>query len=54
MAKKPDIDPEAHYKVRLKRVIRRGRVILRPGEDITLKGAALSQHLDDVLDYTPA
>lgn len=51
---KPEIDPEAHYKVRLGRVIKHGRTHLRPGQEITLKGKVVQEHLDAILEYNPA
>jgi hypothetical protein len=60
MAKKPttkaapDINPEAQYDVTLKRPIKLGRsgTYARPGLPLTLSGARLLEHLEDVDGYT--
>lgn len=45
------IDPERHYQVRLRRVVKRGRIHLRPGEDLTLKGKVVEALIDDIAEY---
>jgi len=49
----PVIDDAAHYTVRLKKVVKVGRVHLRPGEEVTLKGKVVREHLDDIAEFQP-
>lgn len=59
MAKKPQggggsasIEPEANYRVRLRKPVERpnGR-ILKPRNDLVVKGKALAEFIDAVADY---
>lgn len=49
----PAIDDEAFYEVELKRVVRRGRSVLRPGADITLKGKVVKELEADIAGIRP-
>lgn len=48
-----NLDDEAHYKVRLKSPVKRGRIWLRPCDRVTLKGKAVKEIAEHVNDVHP-
>jgi hypothetical protein len=42
------------YRVVLRRPVRIGRTLLRPGADVTMKGWAIKEHADDIESVSAA
>jgi hypothetical protein len=49
MATTPDYEPDALYIVQLKRAVKYGRMMLRPREEVQLKGKVCTLLADDIL-----
>lgn len=45
-----DLDDATQYRVQLRRPFKVGRSWVRPGNDITLKGAVIKEHQDDIAE----
>lgn len=44
----PNFEPDVQYRIKLKRAIKRGGALLRPFDDIVVKGKVASEFVDAI------